>query len=354
MPPGTPFETVQQQVRWHYQYMVINDFLPRICGADVVKAVLPHFRSTKSIFEAPPQLAFYHWRNEAFMPIEFSAAAYRYGHSMVRPIYRLNTRLDMGGPSVGEEAALQGRHMIFAGVSARALNGFKPFPREWAIDWSLFFGQADRRLSHQGKTRVQPSYKIDASLVNPLGFLPEFSDDVPPPDRITAGNLQAQAKPGALPNLALRNLRRGAMMGLPSGQDVARAMGLTPLTGAQLLVGKAAFDGSTLQAQPLKTLVPALADHTPLWAYVLAEATTQWNDEVQRRHLTGDAANLVGTRLGPVGARIVAETMIGLILADSHSFLAQDPNWLPWVSATGVVPDADCTMPKLLAAAHMM
>jgi hypothetical protein len=354
MPAGTPFEKVQQQVRWHYQYVVINDFLPRICGADVVKAVLPHFRSGQNIFERPPRLAFYRWRNEAFIPIEFAAAAYRYGHSMVRPIYRLNQALDMGGPAVGEDPSLQGRHLIFAGVSSRALNGFKSFPAEWAIDWSLFFGDTDK--VHKGKARVQPSYKIDASLVNPLGFLPEFSnvDGVPPPDRITASNLQAPALPGATNNLALRNLRRGAMMGLPSGQDVARAMGLPPLTPDRILIGKAAFDGAELQARPIAEVAPKLAQSTPLWAYVLAEATVQWRDNTKRRGLTGDAANLIGTQLGPVGARIVAETLIGLLLADSHSFLAQDPNWLPWAGAADPHGDADYTMPKLLSAAGAM
>ena len=354
MPAGTPFEKVQQQVRWHYQYMVINDFLPRICGADVVKAVLPHFRSPQNIFDRKPQLHHYHWRNEAFIPIEFSAAAYRFGHAMVRPLYRLNKLLDVGGPAVGEDASLQGRHLIFAGVSARALNGFKSFPSQWAIDWKLFFGDTDKL--HQGKGRVQPSYKIDASLVNPLGFLPEFSgvDGVPPHDRITAGNLQAPAKPGATNNLALRNLRRGVMMGLPSGQDISRAMGLAPLSPARILIGKAAFEGAELQARPITAVAPNLAHSTPLWAYILAEATVQWLDEVQRRGLVGEAANLVGTRLGPVGGRIVAETLIGLILSDSHSFLAQDSNWLPWASASGILDDADYTMPKMLAAAGAM
>lgn len=349
MAEGSSFERVAQQVRWHYQYAVISDFLPRICGAEVVRAVLPHFRSGKSIFERPPVLCFFHWRNDPFMPIEFSTAAYRFGHSMVRPIYRLNTRLDMGGPALGEQAALQGRNMIFAGVSARGLNGFKAFPSEWGIDWSLFFGTPDRRASHQGKARVQPSYKIDASLVNPLGFLPEFSEDLPPPDRLTAGNLQARARPGERPNLALRNLLRGAAMGLPSGQSVARAMGLTALDGRQLLIGKAAFDGSDLQARPLADVAPNLSDNTPLWAYVLAESTTQWLEEVKAKGLTGAAANLVGTRLGPVGGRIVAETLIGLILADRHSFLVQDPNWVPWAGGR----DEDFGLVKLLQVAGL-
>lgn len=327
--PGTPFEAVAQQVRWHYQYAIINDFLRRICGAAVLKEVLPHFRSGKSILQAPPELRFYTWRNEAFMPIEFSAAVYRFGHSMVRPIYRLNEQLSLGGRSLGEDDSLQGRHLIFAGVSSRALNGFREFPSGWGIDWRLFFGDTTRSLTQPGTSRVQPSYKIDASLVNPLGFLPEFSLDPSHEDRVTRDNYRATPKSGQVHNLALRNLKRGAAMGLPSGQAVARAMGLAAWEGDRLLVGKAAFEGGKLLARPLASVAPKLSSSTPLWVYVLAESTTQWHDEVRRLGKTGDDANLVGTRLGPVGARLVAETLIGLILADSHSFLSQDPNWMP-------------------------
>lgn len=327
--PDAPFEDVAQQVRWHYQYAVINDFLRRICGQDVLKSVLPHFRSGTSIFEAPPQLRFYHWRNEPFMPIEFSAAAYRFGHSMVRPVYRLNKKLSVGGPAVGEDKSLKGRHLIFAGVASRGLNGFREFPSEWGVDWSLFFGEATRSAKQPGKSRVQPSYKIDASLVNPLGFLPEFCEPAQEGDRVGPMTFRGTPKSGERPNLALRNLMRGSAMGLPSGQAVARAMGLPAWDGSRLRIGKAIHEGGKTQAPLLNDVAPEFSTCTPLWAYILAEATTQWHEEVTRKRLKGNAANMIGTRLGPVGARIVAETLIGLILADSHSFLAQDPSWVP-------------------------
>ena len=333
---GATFADIQQEVRWHYQYIVLNDFLPRICGAATVNSILPHLQSGKSVFDAPPQLNFYHWKNDAFIPIEFAAAAYRFGHSMVRPIYRLNSELNEGGTQVDEDESLAGRNLIFAGVSKRALNGFGKFPLQWAIDWRLFFGDISK--TQFDKARVQPSYKIDSSLVNPLGFLPEFSliDSVPPTDRLSKENFQAPQKAGVnSSNLALRNLRRGAMMGLPSGQDVARAMGLKPLPPEKILIGKAIHEDGDFDARPITHIVPELGRKTPLWTYVLAEATSQWHDEVIRRGLTGAAANFVGTHLGPVGGRIVAETLIGLMLADGHSYLSQDPNWLPSATPDG-------------------
>jgi hypothetical protein len=148
---------------------------------------------------------------------------------MVRPIYRLSKELETGG-IVGD-----GRRAIFAGQQGHGLNGFDGFPLDWGIDWALYFELGNKvGAPTTGVDRVQPAYKIDPSLVNPLAFLPEFSE--PPIDN--DGNLTS--KPGQLPNLALRNLLRGKAMELPSGQDVALAMGIHPLTNAQLQIGKAA------------------------------------------------------------------------------------------------------------------
>ena len=85
------FEEVQRQVRWHYQWIVVNDFLVKICGKEMIHSILPHLaKKNGSIFDDKPKLNFYKPQQQAYMPIEFAAAAYRFGHSMVRPIYRLN------------------------------------------------------------------------------------------------------------------------------------------------------------------------------------------------------------------------------------------------------------------------
>ncbi|WP_198175173.1 peroxidase family protein [Spirosoma telluris] len=178
--PKVDFPLIQRQVRWHYQYVVLHDFLYKIAKQDVIESILPHLASKKSIFEDTPKLRFYHPKNEAFMPIEFAAAVYRFGHSMVRPIYRLNTKLTGGNdPDTTNpnevQRGLDGRQFIFAGIPGRGLNGFDEFPTEWGIDWNLFFDLTGDKEQRFTKNRTQPAYKIDTSLVNPLAFLAEFS-----------------------------------------------------------------------------------------------------------------------------------------------------------------------------------
>jgi len=120
------FAEIQRAVRWHYQYVVLTDFLPTIVGRDLVHGILPHLLTGGSLKHYQPGLTVYSWKKAPFIPIEFSAAAYRFGHSMVRPIYRLNQ-------------TLTDRQTIFSSDENKSLNGFREFPSTWAIDWDLFF-----------------------------------------------------------------------------------------------------------------------------------------------------------------------------------------------------------------------
>jgi hypothetical protein len=97
-------------------------------------------------------------------------------------------------------------------------------------------------------------------------------------------------------SLAVRDLLRGESTRLPSGEDVARLLGVEAMTGVQ-----------------------EWPDGTPLWFYILKEA----------EHFTG------GDALGPVGGRIVAEVLIGLLRADPQSYLSLDPDWIPDLTAAG-------------------
>ena len=294
------FGKVQRIVRWHYQWAVLFDFLKTIIGEEMLHAILPHLKSrNKSVHDTPPNLQFFtRPRNNSFMPVEFSVAAYRFGHSMVRPQYRLNeiTPPEEGVPPGGKD----GRIPIFVpdDLKVPSLLGFGAlFPETWALDWSLFFKMG--KAPAFGKRRIQPAYKIDTSLVHPLGELPT---------PVT----------GATPHrsLAERNLLRGLRMRLPSGQAVAQAVGEYIIPDDQLRVGKANEDD--FKTNPtLKSISPEFEENAPLWYYILAEAQQAFKD------------NATPLRLGPVGGRIVGEVFVGLMWYDPHSFLRQHDCFTP-------------------------
>jgi hypothetical protein len=271
------FEEVQRMVRWHYQWVVLHDFLPKIVGKAMVKKVLPDVTEE-------PELKFFGWKESPFMPVEFSVAAYRFGHSMVRPIYRLNT-------------TLPDRQFIFDKDISKSLEGFREFPSTWAVDWDLFFNPGDTPPS--GVERTQKSYKIDTSLVSPLGHLP--------------GSVATN-----ITSLATRNLLRGWRMGLPSGQSVARYMGEKVIEDKDLRIGKATEE-DTPNNKLLTDISPNFRGNAPLWYYVLAEAQQQFKK---------DSTEIT---LGPVGGRIVTEVFVGLLYGDKHSFLYQEPTWEPFL-----------------------
>jgi hypothetical protein len=293
--PNWDFPRVQREVRFHYQWIVLNDFLPTIVSKGVMDQVLPHLGKKSNTVLDKPKLEFYHFKDEPFMPLEFSVAAYRFGHSMVRPGYRLSETI---GPL-----------SIFADDRLKALTGFREFPNNWAIDWNLFIDLQPRDPADI--TRMQLAYKIDTSLVNPLGNLPP----------------SVAVDPSIL---ALRNLQRGWRLRLPNGQDVARAMGIKPLADEHIIIGKFTGDKADIIG-PIDTIDPAFKENCPLWTYVLAE-TVETDVGIQT---TKGEKKIKTRKLGPVGGRIVAETFVGLLLGDSSSYVAQDPLWTPTLAVKG-------------------
>jgi hypothetical protein len=300
---GPRFQEAQRIVRWTYQYLVVHDYLRRnVCKQSVLDAILP------GAGEIAPHFRFYNPHSgDSFMPVEFSVAAFRFGHSMVRPSYKLNDIAKSTAKftsKAGKVVDFQ-RIPVFVAQSAKptdAMNGFgEPLPDKWGIDWAFFFGKPPQQK--KGVKQVpQPSYRIDATLVDPLGALPEFVPSV------------GATSPFA--SLAFRNLMRGFRMGLPSGQAVAGIMGVKALSDQELWQKKA--DGDTIKAWPEgKAFFDAnkqwLEGRAPLWYYILKEA------EIHEK----------GHRLGEVGSRIVAETLIGLIWFDHFSYLFQAPAWDP-------------------------
>ena len=305
--PKWSFAKVQQSVRFHYQWVLLHDFLPTLISSNVLNDLLPK-AGDGSLIVDKKNIHFFHTKNEAFMPLEFSAAAYRFGHSMIRPGYRLND---------DDKTLLP----IFGGNEHHHdLRGFKAPLEGWAIDWRRFIDLVP--LAYGGpidnpdptipgnKQRLQLAYRIDTSLTNPLHKLPESIAINPS-------------------SLALRNLERGWRMRLPSGQDVARAMGVKPLTPDKLVLGK--FTGAKDDTDAF-IRIDSLAggvfeDNCPLWTYVLSE-TLQHMEDVPLR--STDGPKTISTpKLGDVGGRIVGETFIGLLLTDSSSYVSLDPLWTP-------------------------
>ena len=252
------FAEAQRLVRWHYQWIILHEFLPKTVGQAVVDDVLEKGRK------------FYKWRNAPFIPVEFSVGAYRFGHSQVRPSYRANF-----GPSNSEQFfGLIFNDQPSTSADPDDLRGGARAPRRF-IDWQTFFDFGDNN--------VRPGKKIDTKLSSVLFDLIGLPESEPQ-------------------SLAQRNLLRGLAFGVPSGQAIAKAMGLAPLAKA---------DVADLKQYRMDV-------RTPLWFYILREA------EIQSQ----------GKRLGAVGGRIVTEVFVGLLQGDSNSFLRQDPEWKPTLPPT--------------------
>lgn len=293
------FLEAQRIVRWCYQWIVLKDFLPKVCDARVLKSIYGAGGRSK------PKFKFYQPKSgEAFIPVEFAAAAYRLGHSMVRPSYALNEFAKSTAKFGPNEHNFVRIPLFLLGPERPfdTLAGFKSLPKSWGIDWAYFFGAPQRA---DGVPQLpQPSYRIDTRLADPLSHLPP--EVAPEGEQIYH-------------SLGFRNLLRGFRLSLPSGQDVANALRARPLGDDELWKQErrgdapaTAWDSGSAFFETHRALLEGRA---PLWFYVLKEAEM----------LKG------GRQLGPVGSRIVAETLIGIAWHDHFSYLYRAPRWTPAV-----------------------
>lgn len=259
---GHTFDEARRILRRHYQWIVLKDFLPRICDPWIVSDIVT---SGNRVFR--PEL------DDLFMPFEFSVAAYRFGHSMVRNQYYYNSSF--------REATLMDLFTVTA-LSGN-LKDADALPENWVIEWQHFLDG--------GANCARP---IDTALSQTLFELTAFNKPMPE---------------GRLP---VRNLLRGYMLRLPTGQAVASALDL-PVMSPE---GIEAVAQSVSQEQLAAVRDGGFAERTPLWYYILAEA----------------AAEASGT-LGPVGSTIVAEVLIGLIRGSKDSILRKK-DWRPSLGNT--------------------
>ncbi|GAB4351902.1 MAG: heme peroxidase family protein [Kiloniellaceae bacterium] len=257
------YSKARQIVRWTYQYVVAHDYLPRVCDRTVVNEVLrngPYFFGPGTGGDA------------LFMPIEFSVAGFRFGHSMIRPSYRLGS-----GAPLAIESILGVSH-----PRPPADDLLEEVAGQWRLKaanltrWSNF-------LEFPAAPAPQRARKIDPLISKGLFDLP----------------FESAAGPAAMiRHLAQRNLCRGYLLSVPTGQAVAAAMGIVPLIENDLFDGEPAAVKDAIELGRFQR-------RTPLWYYLLREAKVQ----------------TAGETLGAVGSRMVAETLIGFLKHDPNSFL---------------------------------
>jgi hypothetical protein len=290
VPVDEIFAQARQTVTWHYQWMVLHDFVERITEKGIVAKILEQGRR------------FYRFKKTPYMPVEFSAAGYRLGHSMVREVYSYNHVFTPGQPVPATLDLL----FKFTGLSGGIIGDLAPNPVQpplplpvlssnWIIDWRRF---QQVLPANPANVPLNPSRKLDPFLIPQLHDLP-----------------------GGGGSLPFRNLKRGVLLGLPSGQDVAKAMKIqNPLTPAEIAKGT---DGAVAKKH-------GLHEHTPLWYYILKEAEQRGGSK----------------KLGPVGATIVAEVFVGLVHGDHQSYLwLKGKDWKPTLPSK---TPGDFTMADLL------
>lgn len=289
------FQQAQDLTRWSYQWLVVHDYLKTVTLDGIVDDVL------KSLNNNLLRLK----ERKTYMPLEFSVAAFRFGHSMVRPRYDWNRNFGPPGGTIPNDGTLPFAPLkflfLFTGkpeakvrMNPQVAAGLLPdgsfvtkLPGNWPAEWDRMVDKDDPQPNHFTR-------KIDTKIAFPLSDL--FNEgnkdnegrDIPSPLR------------EMLKHLAQRNLLRGYLLSLPTGQAVAAELGVQVLTRNEL------EDGSSDETK--KALADGgFFDRTPLWFYILKES------EVRAK----------GGSLGEVGSRIVTETIIGQILNDPKSYLNQ-------------------------------
>jgi hypothetical protein len=246
------FQAVREIVLLYYRAIILNEFLPQILDAAVLKQCL---QQGSLLFRDG---------GEPYIPVEFSAAAYRFGHGTIRETYEYNSVFSTSG-NTGQPATLN--FLFRQAGSNRGPIDLPLLTTDWIIDWRRFFPGLGNDV------KLNLSKPIGPRLANFLQKLP---------------GMDAPA------NLAVRNLLRGNSMRLPSGQSIANHFGYRPLSTCE-------FRGPDGE----KAVMLGLDRETPLWYYVLKEAE-------QRSQ---------GKKLGEVGSRIIAEVMVGLLSRNSSALL---------------------------------
>jgi hypothetical protein len=286
---GGDHETARAIATKHYQWLVLFDFTRRVVQPDIFMDVLTQGRK---FFEIPAE-------GHPCMPVEFSVAAYRFGHSLIRSTYQWNRIVNSNGPR--NISTLQ---QLFLFTGGGGMAGLDTLPSNWIIDWTRMHDFRDV-VGVENHSLSNAARRIDGSMSDPLMSLPEFSSEQPD-----------------LRNLSLRNLLRGRLLKLPTGQELANEIGVAELTPDEVAAGPHA---ALLRKHGFDR-------NTPLWYYLLKEGEVRSS----------------GLCLGAVGSRIVTEVFFGLAEATpTNSIFAGGQ--LDFVPTLPSARQGDFTMADLLA-----
>lgn len=279
----------------HFQSVVIHDLLPRLIDPAVYEDVMANGRC---VVHAAPEID-----GDFAIPLEFAAACARFGHAMIRNLYRCWNVENPG-------ARLYAFWRNTFNSSDRPLDGTGDLARtrlfdDWIADWTRLLGDPPGRF---GLPPLLAS-RIDTVFAQPLSQIPQQA--LP---QLAASSLQPSS------NIAALSLLRGLSLRLNSGPAAAaRILARLRAQGRpcfRLLTSKEMLLDEPDEARRLLTLSigdggGTLAEHPPLWLYILKEAAILRN----------------GMRLGPVGSRIVMETLHAAIEAARPSILGS--GWRP-------------------------
>jgi hypothetical protein len=289
------FNAAQSLTRLHYQWLIVEGYLKGVCDPTVVQRVLDdrasHFFKFRAEYDSRKQNS----RLGNVLPLEFSVAAYRFGHTMVRAIYDYNKNFGRPVPPTVPIIPHATLNLLFGFTGGGGnIDQGKKLPKNWVIDWTRFTGVSPHDAADGEAARF--ARKLDTELAPPLRVMVKEGVDEPDVD------LQKLFK-----SLARRNLRRGYNLRLPTGQALHKH--LKKIGAVQ--------SGPIADVSALFAAKPPLRDflagsqsgfhtRTPLWFYVLAEA---------------EAAG--GNHLGELGSCLVALTFVGVLLSDPDSALAR-------------------------------
>jgi hypothetical protein len=297
---GNDFQKARQLTTWHYQWLVVNSYLRTICDGPTLDEVIE--------MEAPLYHGFFMEHGtpgpKKPMPLEFSVAAFRFGHSMVRAVYdhnRIFGEAVAGSPDPLIPVAPFNLLFAFTGngrmrpdPNGDPLTGGQ-LPVNWIIEWNRFLAVDPTRP-------LRSARKIDTDIAPPLGDLVNEAND--PSLSATTRKL--------FKHLARRNLRRGYRLNMPTAQATYAAMRSRGVRPFWMLTPEEIASGS--QARQNAIIAGDFHVTTPLWFYILKEAEV----------LNG------GEALGPMGTHLVANTLLGLIIEDGDSYWnAQGGRWSP-------------------------